>query len=161
MMKKTKILIGLLTLSVILTGCNSKTEENNGNGTNTETSAINKKDYTNPLICKKVNTNDYNTFTEYLVYDYDKEGKNVISYTEVNTYVYKEAQTTENKERYEKWYNCANFNNNERIHKCDSSWTNDKEYIVVKYFTEKVVSNLAGIPLDEMKSDPRKGYECE
>ncbi len=91
MMKKTKILIGLLTLSVILTGCNSKTEENNGNGTNTETSAINKKDYTNPLICKKVNTNDYNTFTEYLVYDYDKEGKNVISYTEVNTYVYKEA----------------------------------------------------------------------
>lgn len=27
MMKKTKILIGLLTLSVILTGCNSKTEK--------------------------------------------------------------------------------------------------------------------------------------
>ena len=67
MMKKTKILIGLLTLSVILTGCNSKTEKNNGNVTNTETSVINKKDYTNPLICKKVNTNDYNTFTEYLV----------------------------------------------------------------------------------------------
>lgn len=161
MMKKTKILIGLLTLSVILTGCNSKTEKNNGNETNTETSVINKKDYTNPLICKKVNTNDYNTFTEYLVYDYDKEGKNVISYTEVNTYVYKEAQTTENKERYEKWYNCANFKNVERIQKCDSSWTNDKEYKVVKSFTEKVVSNLAGIPLDEMKSDPRKGYECE
>ena len=36
-----------------------------------------------------------------------------------------------------------------------------KEYKVVKSFTEKVVSNLAGIPLDEMKSDPRKGYECE
>lgn len=53
MMKKTKILIGLLTLSVILTGCNSKTEKNNGNVTNTETSVINKKDYTNPLICKK------------------------------------------------------------------------------------------------------------
>ena len=68
---------------------------------------------------------------------YDKEGKNVISYTEVNTYVYKEAQTTENKERYEKWYNCANFKNIERIQKCDSSWTNDKEYKVVKNFTEK------------------------
>ena len=39
MMKKTKILIGLLTLSVILTGCSSKTEEKNGNETNTETSA--------------------------------------------------------------------------------------------------------------------------
>lgn len=160
-MKKTKIIIGLLTLCVILTGCNSKTEDNSGDEANKETSVINKIDYTNPLICKKVSTNDYNTFTEYLVYDYDKEGNNVISYTEINTYVYEEDQTTENKERYERWYNCNNLGNNERIAKCESSWTNNKEYKVVKNFTEKAVSNFEGISLDEIKSDPRNGFECE
>lgn len=162
-MKGLKFLLLGLVFSLLLTGCNSSEETGNGKDDKKEenNSIINKSDYTNPLICKKVTSSENNTITEYLIYDYDKEGTNVKAYAEINTYTYKENQSSENKDRYAKWYDCTNFSNNTRIDKCSSSWVSDKEYKITKTFTAEVVSNLEGISFSELKSQPKSGFECE
>ena len=159
-MKGLKVLVFVLGISLFLTGCGSSNKVEVKSKGKYE-SIINIGEYTNPLICKKESKTDYNTILDYLVYDYDKEGKNVLKYSEIVTYNYSEDQSTENKDRYAKWYDCSNFNNNQRISSCSSSWVNDKTFKITKEFTDSVISNLQGISLEEIKSEPTKGYTCE
>ena len=154
-MKNLKKLLLLTSCVVILTGCNKKTLDDKG-----ENDIIDKSEYTNPLICKSSSTTEYNTITEYNVYDYDKEGKNVLNYKVIMTYVYTEDQSEENKTRYEKWYDCSNVSNT-NLDKCDSTWVNDKRYKVTKTYNEEKVNGLSGTSYEEMKDYVPNGFECE
>lgn len=151
-MKNLKKLLLLTSCVVILTGCNKKTLDDKG-----ENDIIDKSEYTNPLICKSSSTTEYNTITEYNVYDYDKEGKNVLNYKVIMTYVYTEDQSEENKTRYEKWYNCDNmkFPN---VLSCNASWTSNKEYKRTIEYTEDSYTSLSK---SEIKEDPKTGFICE
>lgn len=157
-MKKTFIV--LLSL-ILLVGCEktSVKEKENKNETDKIT-IVDKKDYTNPLICKKITEGEYNIISDYIVYDFDDEGSKVKGYTEIRLYSYKENQTTENKERYEKWYDCSNHPKI-GLKECNSSWINDKEYKVVKTFNNEKIENLSGYNINELKNDVKEGYVCE
>lgn len=157
-MKKTFIV--LLSL-ILLVGCEktSVKEKENKNETNKIT-IVDKKDYTNPLICKKIIEGEYNIISDYIVYDFDDEGSKVKGYTEIRLYSYKENQTIENKERYEKWYDCSNHPKI-GLKECNSSWINDKEYKVVKTFNNEKIENLLGYNINELKNDVKEGYVCE
>ena len=155
-MKKTFII--LLSL-ILLVGCEKTPVKENENETN-ETTIVDKKDYTNPLICKKITEGEYNTISDYIVYDFDDEGSKVKCYTEIRLYSYKENQTTENKERYEKWYDCSNHPKM-GLKECVSSWISDKEYKVTKTFNNEKVDNLSDYEMNELKNDVKEGYVCE
>lgn len=155
-MKKTFII--LLSL-ILLVGCEKTPVKENENETN-ETTIVDKKDYTNPLICKKITEGEYNTISDYIIYDFDNDGSKVTSYTEIRLYNYKENQTSENKERYEKWYDCSN-QPKMGLKECVSSWISDKEYKVTKTFNNERVDNLSDYEMNELKNDVKEGYVCE
>lgn len=155
-MKKTFII--LLSL-ILLVGCEKTPVKENENETN-ETTIVDKKDYTNPLICKKITEGEYNTISDYIIYDFDNDGSKVTSYTEIRLYSYKENQTSENKERYEKWCDCSN-QPKMGLKECVSSWISDKEYKVTKTFNNERVDNLSDYEMNELKNDVKEGYVCE
>lgn len=155
-MEKTFII--LLSL-ILLIGCEKTPVKENENETN-ETTIVDKKDYTNPLICKKITEGEYNTISDYIIYDFDNDGSKVTSYTEIRLYSYKENQTSENKERYEKWYDCSN-QPKMGLKECVSSWISDKEYKVTKTFNNERVDNLSDYEMNELKNDVKEGYVCE
>ena len=94
---KNKIFL-ILIVTLLIVGCDKKDE------TKFETKpleVVDKTSYNNPLVCKKVTDATYNKITEYKVYDFDKDGKEVTGYYEIISYDYDENQSEENKSRYE------------------------------------------------------------
>lgn len=153
---KNKIFV-ILIMALLIVGCDKKEE------TKFETKpseVVDKASYNNPLVCKKTSDGSYNKITEYKVYDFDKEGKEITGYYEIISYDYDENQSEENKSRYEKWYDCSNVSNT-NLDKCDSTWVNDKRYKVTKTYNEEKVNGLSGTSYEEMKDYVPNGFECE
>lgn len=153
---KNKLFL-ILIVTLLIVGCDKKDE------TKFETKpleVVDKTSYNNPLVCKKVTDATYNKITEYKVYDFDKDGKEVTGYYEIISYDYDENQSEENKSRYEKWYNCSNVSNT-NLYKCDNTWVNDKRYKVTKTYNQGKISGLSGTSYEEMKDYVPNGFECE
>lgn len=152
---KNKIFL-ILIVTLLIVGCDKKEE------TKFETKpleVVDKSSYNNPLVYKKVTDASYNKITEYKIYDFDKEGKEVTGYYEIISYDYDENQSEENKSRYEKWYDCSNVSNT-NLYKCDSIGY-DKRYKVTKTYNQGKINGLSGTSYEEMKDYVPNGFECE